>query len=270
MSAAVIAGLAVVLALAAVRELAGALPLPALLAGTRPRAVVAALLPVGMTERLARAGLAGRVSAAQVVAGKLAGLLLGGITALSAAALVPPRLAPLAAVALPAAGFLLPEALIERAARRRRAAALASLPDALDLLAVGLASGRSSARVIEEISRAAGGPLAQELAATLAEVECGTAQDAAMRGLAERLPGPEIGAVTAALERSRRFGSPLAEQLHDQASALRQEARRRLEERAARAAPKIQLVVALLLVPSVMLMLAAALVANADAIFPGA
>ena len=69
------------------------------------------------------------------------------------------------------------------------------------------------------------------------------------------------------IERSRRYGSPLADQLREQATALRRDQRRRIEEQAARAAPKIQLAVALLLVPSVLLMIAAALIANADALF---
>ena len=265
-----VAALAVLFGLAAARELVAVSPRrPALGADGHARALVAALLPTGLADRLARAGLAGRVTAAQVIAGKLAGVLVGGITAVSAAGLVPARLAPLVALTLPAAGFVAPEALIERAGRRRRAAAIACLPDALDILAVGLASGRAPARVIREISRSTAGPLARELAIALAEIECGASQAVAIRGLVARLPGPELGALAAALERSRRFGSPLADQLHDQAGALRADARRELAARAARAAPKIQLVVALLLVPSVMLMLAAALVANAGAIFPG-
>jgi tight adherence protein C len=81
------------------------------------------------------------------------------------------------------------------------------------------------------------------------------------------VPGAEVGALAAALERSRRYGSPLAEQLREQATALRRDARRRIEERAARAAPKIQLVVALVLVPSVLLMILAAIVAHSDQLF---
>jgi tight adherence protein C len=265
-----VAGLAVAFGLAAARELAGTVRVPAI-ARDRPLPhLLAALVPIGMAERLERAGLARQVSASQVVAAKLAGAALGALTAVSATGLVPSRLAPVVAVALPAAGFLAPEALIERMARRRRLAAIAALPDALDLLATGLASGRAPARVMGEIAATTGGPLARELAVALADLECGGSQATAMDGLARRLPGPETAALTAALERSRRFGSPLADQLHDQASALRRDARRVLSERAARAAPKIQLVVALLLVPSVMLMLAAALVANAGAILPGA
>ena len=61
----------------------------------------------------------------------------------------------------------------------------------------------------------------------------------------------------------------LADQLRRQAASLRRDQRRAVEERAARAAPKIQLVVALILVPSVLLMIAAALIANADVLLSG-
>ena len=139
----------------------------------------------------------------------------------------------------------------------------------LDLLAVGTAAGRSPQRVLGEISCAAtpGEPLAAELAVAVTEIECGTPQRDAIARLRDRVPGAGLGALASALERSRRFGSPLADQLHEQASALRRDARRRIEERAARAAPKIQLVVALVLVPSVLLMILAGLIANSDALF---
>ena len=76
-------------------------------------------------------------------------------------------------------------------------------------------------------------------------------------------------ALAAAMERSSRYGSPLADQLRDQATSLRRDHRRRIEELAARAAPKIQLVVALVLVPSVLLMIGAALIANSDVLLSG-
>jgi tight adherence protein C len=104
---------------------------------------------------------------------------------------------------------------------------------------------------------------------TVAEVECGRPLSEALAGLRARVPGSEIATLCAAIERSRRFGSPLAEQLRRQAGALRRDSRRAVEERAARAAPKIQLVVALVLVPSVLLMIAAGLLANADVLLGG-
>ncbi len=139
----------------------------------------------------------------------------------------------------------------------------------MDLLAVGAAAGRGPAAGFAEIAHGGGGPLAEELAIAVAELECGRPLSAALTGLRARTPGGEVAALCAAIERSRRFGSPLADQLRRQATALRREQRRAVEERAARAAPKIQLVVALVLVPSVLLMIAAGLIANAGVLLQG-
>jgi tight adherence protein C len=166
------------------------------------------------------------------------------------------------------AGFLAPDALLERRARLRSRRLLGALPDAFDLLAVGAASGRSPAAGFAELAQAEG-PLADELRMTVAELSCGRPLAEALRSLRARVPGGEIASLCAAIERSRRYGSPLAGQLRRQSSALRRDQRRAVEERAARAAPKIQLVVALVLVPSVLLMIAAALIANADVLLSG-
>jgi tight adherence protein C len=193
----------------------------------------------------------------------------GAIAALAAAPAAPGRTSLLVVLAMPAAGFVLPDALLEREARRRHRRLLASLPDALDLLAIGSAAGRSPAAGFAEIARAGGGPLAGELRVAVAELECGAPLADALTTLRERVPGSEIATLCAAIERSRRLGSPLADQLRRQAAALRRDQRRAVEERAARAAPKIQLVVALVLVPSVLLTIAAALIANADLLLGG-
>ena len=239
------------------------------LSGGRLRTLAEAALWLRIPERLERAGLAERVTIGAVLAGKLGGAALGAMLGLLAAPAAPGRLGIVVIVALPAAGFVAPEALLERAARRRAPGCGAALPDALDLLAVGTAAGRSPQRVLGEISNAAtpGEPLAAELAVAVAEIECGTPQREAIARASRprarrraRGAGIRPGALA-------RFGSPLAEQLHEQASSLRRDARRRIEERAARAAPKIQLVVALVLVPSVLLMIVAGLVANSDALF---
>jgi tight adherence protein C len=143
---------------------------------------------------------------------------------------------------------------------------VAALPDALDLLAVAIAGGRSHRAALAGIAVAVRRPLADELAMVVAEMECGLSQERALRRLRERSPGAEVAALATGLERSRRHGSPLAERLHELAATLRHDGRRRVEERSARAAPKIQLVVALVLVPSVLLLVAAALLAHSGAL----
>jgi tight adherence protein C len=222
---------------------------------------------LGLADRLLRAGLEDRIEPRLVIGAKAACACVGGLTAALAAPVVPGRLAVPLALLLVAAGFLGPDALLERAARRRLERAVGALPDALDLLAVSAASGRDPTTALAEIARAGVEPLAAELATAVAEIEAGIAPREALARLRRRLPGPEIAGLAAALERSRSHGSPLAAQLHDQAASLRRDARRKIEERAARAAPKIQLVVALVLVPSVLLMILAAIVAHSDALF---
>lgn len=215
------------------------------------------------------AGVEVRPRLPQALLGKLLGAGGGALLGLVAAPAAPGRLSLLVLVGLPLAGFVVPDALRERRSRRRHRRLVAALPDALDLLAVSAGSGRGPAAGIEQLARAGEGPLAEELRLTVAELSCGVPLSDALRSLRQRVPGSEMATLVAAIERSRRFGSPLADQLRRQATALRRDSRRAVEERAARAAPKIQLVVALVLVPSVLLMIAAGLIANAGTLLVG-
>jgi tight adherence protein C len=217
--------------------------------------------------RLTRAGVADRISPRKFAGAKLAGAGVGLVAAATVAPAAHGRLAPILGIAFVASGFAGPDAWAETLARRRRVALVAALPDALDLVAVGTAAGRTPVALFKEIATGTAGPLAAELGLAVAEVEAGARQSDALVGLRERTGANELGSVGSALERSRRYGSPLAEQLHAQAETLRTEEKRRMEERAARAAPKIQLVVAMVLVPSALFAIAAALVAHSDALF---
>jgi tight adherence protein C len=243
-------GLAAVLALSAARELAAALPKGA------------------VRRRLPRPPISLQPWAAALPA-RLGGALSGALLAWLTMPVAPGRTAVALALGMPAAGFLAPQALLERRARLRRRRLVAALPDALDLLAVNSVSGRSPANGFAELARRASGPLAEEMRITVAETNCGQPLAAALASLRRRAPGAEVARLCAALERSRVLGSPLADQLRRQATSLRQDQRLLVEERAARAAPKIQLIVALVLVPSVLLMIAAALIANADLLLAG-
>jgi tight adherence protein C len=231
-------------------------------------AALAVLLAAGGARELMR-GRALRLRLPKVLVGRLLGAGCGGLVGLAASPVAPGRSALLVLVGMPVAGFLLPDALREWRARQRRRRLVAALPDALDLLAVNAGCGRGPAAGIEQLARAGEGLLAEELRLTVAELSCGVPLGAALASLRGRVPGSEVATLVAAIERSRRFGSPLADQLRRQAGSLRRDSRRAVEERAARAAPKIQLVVALVLVPSVLLMIAAGLIANAGTLLAG-
>ena len=215
-------------------------------------------------------GVIGRqVSLPSQLPGKVLGTMAGGAAAVLAAPAAPGRTALVVAFALPVAGFLAPDAWRQRQARLRHRRLLAALPDALDLLAVSVGAGRGAAAGLEQIARSGEGPLAEEMRLAVAEISCGVPLGAALASLRGRVPGGEMARLIAAIERSRRFGSPLADQLRRQATALRRDSHREVEDRAAKAAPKIQLVVALILVPSVLLMITAGLIANAGTLLAG-
>lgn len=251
-------------------ELAGAL------AGrTRPRSrpgelLLTALVRVGrragvpaapgdLAARLAAAGAPRSLGLGDVMAMKGAAALLALVAGAPLAAALPGRLPLLAGVICPLAAFLAPDLWLARRARRRGRAMERELPDLLDLLRVALEAGLPLWRGLSECARHDPGLLARELRAAAGELELGVPGERVLDGLAARCPAPGMPALIGVLGRAARYGAPPGEAL----SALAREARaahaRRIREDAARAAPKIQLVVALLLVPSVMLLVAAAL-----------
>jgi tight adherence protein C len=214
----------------------------------------------GLEGRLAAAGAPLGLTLADVLALKAGSAAVGCLLALPLAAAAPGRLGLVVLLAVPAAGFLAPDlALARRAALRGRAMAREAA-DVLDLLRVAVEAGLSPTRALHEVGRRHPGPLAAELGRTAAEIDLGVPRASALATLATRCPLPEVAALAAAIGRADRHGAPLGPALHALATEARAEHARRVREAGARAAPQIQLVVALLLVPAVMLLIAAALV----------
>ena len=214
-------------------------------------------VPLSLEARVVAAGVA--VRPRDVLAAKLASGVLAGMFGLLLAAGAPGRLGVLLVVVLPAAGFFAPDWWLRRRARERARAVRRELPALLDLLRVTVEAGLAPAAAFGAVGERAGGVLAEEWRAVGREAALGVPPAESLRELERRLPLPEVAALVAALDRAARHGAPLAETLAAQARDARLARKREIEEEAARAGPKIQLVVALLLVPSVLLLVAAAL-----------
>jgi tight adherence protein C len=219
----------------------------------------------GAAERLAAAGRPGEMGTREWAGVKCATAVAVGICGAASAGSLPGRLPLLALVAAPVAGFVAPEFWLARIARRRLRAAGRELAPMLDLLQVTVEAGASPGAALGAVGARFHGPLAAEWRAAATAIALGTAHDRALATLTERLPSPRIRAFADSMRRARRRGLPLGELLARQASAARHEEQIRIREQAARAGPKIQLVVAFVLVPSVMLIVAAALIAELTA-----
>jgi tight adherence protein C len=215
--------------------------------------------PPHLRGRIEAAGRPGGLGVRDVMAAKVAAGLIGGAAGLSLGALAPGRLGLVLAPAAPAAGFLAPDLWLARLAAERARRVRRDLPALLDILRVTIEAGGSLAWALGAVGKRADGPLADEWRAVASEVSVGVPLSRALDGLAARLPQPEVRAFVAALHRAGRHGAPLSDTLAAQARAARFALARRIREDAARAGPKLQLVVALLLVPSVLLLVAAAM-----------
>jgi tight adherence protein C len=221
---------------------------------------------LGAAKRNAPGGLAARVDAAgvgagvgEVMAAKLGAAPVAALAALTLLPLAPGRLGVALLAGAPFAGFFAPDIWLRARARARARVIEAEQADVLDLLRVAVGAGLGPWRALAEVGRRHPGVLAGELGAAARRVGLGVPPEAALARLERRCPAAGTHALTAALRRADRLGAPPGRALAALAEEARARQARRAAEHAARAGPKIQLVVALLLVPSAMLLVAAAL-----------
>ena len=150
-------------------------------------------------------------------------------------------------------GWLFPDLWLRSAATRRADEIERQAPLAIDLIASAVAAGISIDDAIRGAANSASGPLRAELETVSANLALGHRRAAELRDLGERTASPSLMRLATALRISDRLGVPLAAGLRRQAARTRTEQARAVQERAARAAPRILLVVVFLLVPAAML-----------------
>lgn len=201
---------------------------------------------------LGRAGLGGVAGPADL--GRMrAGLATVGALGASLLCFANPT-AIVAAPILVGAGAALPGRWIVGRRRARGRAIVRELPDLLDLLGICIEAGMALDPALRLATARLGGTLGAEVGILLRDLSLGAPRRSAYRALIERTGVPEIARTVGALLQAEELGAPLSGALEGQASLLREARRQAARESAARAAPKIQLVVALLMVPAVLLL----------------
>ena len=189
-----------------------------------------------------RAGAAG----AGVGLGLLALTVIGGFVGLVAAA------------GLAGFGVAYP-GLWERAAAARRAERIERrMPELVELVASTVAAGVGLDAALQGAAEAVGGELRAELELAYANIALGRPRAEELRDLAARTGSPSLAQLALTLRLSDRLGVPLAESLRRQADRARTQWARAVQERAAKAGPRVLVVVVFVLVPAALLPLAAA------------
>jgi tight adherence protein C len=155
-------------------------------------------------------------------------------------------------------GFLLPSMWVSIRASRRREQIRVSLPDALDLLVVcveaGLGLNSALVRVGREIQWSCP-PLSDELRLLNQEIRAGTPRPTALRGLAARVPIPDVQSLVAMFIQTDRLGTSIGRSLRVHADSLRRKRRQRAEENARKATIKLIFPLILFIFPELLVVL---------------
>jgi len=137
------------------------------------------------------------------------------------------------------------------------------LPDFLDVLGVTVTAGLSFRQAVERVCEFHEGPLAQEMQTALREMAVGVTRREAFVGVRERARSESVGTFVTALLQAEELGVPLAQALRDIAAEVRRERAQQVRRQAAKAAPKVALVVTSTMLPgAIILMIAGLILAN--------
>ncbi|MEM7820561.1 MAG: type II secretion system F family protein [Candidatus Aenigmatarchaeota archaeon] len=131
-------------------------------------------------------------------------------------------------------GFILPDFMLQQKINERQKKIRRSLPDILDLLIVSVEAGTGFDGAIAKVVEKTTGPLSDEFARVLHEMQLGKSRVDALRDMAERCKVFELSTFIAALYQAEQLGVSIAKVLRIQAEQLRLARSQRAREEAAK------------------------------------
>jgi tight adherence protein C len=136
-------------------------------------------------------------------------------------------------------GYMVPNILLKNAGDKRSELMRNDLPDAIDLLTISVEAGLGFDAAVSRVAKNTTGPLAQEFARLLQEMQLGMGRAEAMRAMGERTTISELRSFCLAMVQADSLGIPIARVLRIQSSELRVKRRQRAEEKAQKVPVKI-------------------------------
>ncbi|HEX4190689.1 MAG TPA: type II secretion system F family protein [Marmoricola sp.] len=137
------------------------------------------------------------------------------------------------------AGYMAPNLYLHQRAYERAETTQRALPDAIDLLTISVESGLGFDAAVAQVARNTEGPLADEFARMLQEMQIGRGRTDALRSMAERTNLPDLRSFVSAMVQADSFGIPIAQVLRVQSSEIRLKKRQWAEEMAQKVPIKI-------------------------------
>lgn len=153
------------------------------------------------------------------------------------------------------AGFFLPHLMLTSRITRRQKEIRKAMPDALDLLTICVEAGLGFDAAMSKVSEKWENELSLAFARVIREVQLGKVRREALKDMAERLGIPEMTSFVAAIIQSEQLGVSMAKVLRIQSDQMRVKRRQRAEEEAHKAPVKMIIPMALLIFPSIMIII---------------
>lgn len=168
----------------------------------------------------------------------------------------------LAFIILPFAGYFLPILLLKDAVKKRQEHLRRDLPDFLDTVSISLQSGSGLDNAIKEVIRYYTGPLREEFSRFIYEIELGLPREIAYQHLLQRNENEDFQSFLKSLIQGNRLGVPIASTFKEQSNEMRRISLEQVKEKAAKASPKVTLIISLIMAPTIMLVILGLVVLN--------
>ena len=140
-----------------------------------------------------------------------------------------------------AVGFYLPVVWLDQEVRGRRAELEASLPNALDVVAISMEAGLGLDRALEQLVRHQDDSLTLLVARALREIQLGRPRSQALLEMADQTGIDDFTSLIRGILYAERTGVPIARTIAAQAAQMRVKRRLKIRTEAARASLKILL-----------------------------
>jgi tight adherence protein C len=181
----------------------------------------------------------------------LLGLLCGGVLL---------ALGSYLGLVLPVAGWFMPRFALWSTSRRRTHDVERSLPDFLDVLAVTISAGLGFRAALRRVANLVEGVVSEEMLIALRQIDLGASRRTAFEEMRDRTSAPSLHNFITAFLQAEELGTPLSGFLEVYATELRRTAGQRARTAAARANPKISLILTLVIMPAISLFMIGSLI----------
>jgi tight adherence protein C len=154
-----------------------------------------------------------------------------------------------------ALGFYVPDMLLTSKIQRRQKSIRKAMPDALDLLTICVEAGLGFDGAMQKVTDKWENELSLAFSRAIREIQLGKLRREALRDMADRIGLPEMTSFVAAIIQSEQLGVSMAKVLRIQADQMRIKRRQLAEEMAHKAPIKMLIPMALLIFPSICIVL---------------